>query len=70
MSKPKQTMSKAEMRQFAMWMSIFQMLPEIERTAIQYYLKGRADALTSNVEIPINLVEAKGAGQVEAAAAV
>ena len=55
------TVEKAEIQQIAEVLAIFQKLPENERLAIQYYIKGRIDALTGNVEIPVEFTKnAKG----------
>lgn len=53
MSAQKVTVDKAELQQIAEMLSVFQELPQMERVAIQYYIKGRIDAVTGNVEIPM-----------------
>ena len=58
MSKPQNTISKAEIYQLAEMLSIFQKLPPLERTAIQYYIKGRLDAMAATVEVPLKATAA------------
>lgn len=53
MNAQKATVDKAELRQLAEMLSVFQELPQMERIAIQYYIKGRIDAAAGNVEIPL-----------------
>ena len=42
------------LRQFVELLALFEKLPDLERVAIQYYIKGRVDAAADNIEIPIN----------------
>ena len=51
MNKQKSTISKAEARELAEMLSIFQKLSGWERIAVQYYIKGMMDAQASNIEI-------------------
>ena len=44
--------SKAELQQLAETLAVFQELPQMERIAIQYYIKGRVDANSAHIEIP------------------
>lgn len=53
MERQKVTVDKEELRQFSELLSEFQKLPQMERVAIQYYVKGRIDAIVGNIEIPI-----------------
>lgn len=53
MTKTVETASLEEINQLAEWLAIFQKLPEKDRIAIQYYIKGRIDAEANNVEIPV-----------------
>ena len=53
MERQAKTISKAELRQLAEMLTVFQRLPQMERIAIQYYIKGRVDAEKSTIEIPV-----------------
>lgn len=58
MSKQKEAMSKSELKQLAETLVIFQQLPEKERIAIQYYIKGRIDVAGEKIQIPVGAVNA------------
>lgn len=45
---------------FAEMLSVFQNLPQMERIAVQYYIKGRMDAVSGNIEIPVEFAQADG----------
>ncbi len=47
------TISKREYQELANMLTVFQQLPQVERIAIQYYIKGRVDAEKSIAEIPM-----------------
>lgn len=49
--------SKEEMRELAEVLAIFQKLPSPERIALTYYIKGRLDAKTENIEIPLGFTK-------------
>jgi len=53
MPKDKATISKEELRQLAETLAVFQKLPAMDQIAIQYYIKGRLDAIAAEIEIPI-----------------
>lgn len=59
MNNPKSTISRMEAKQLAEMLAIFQKLPERERIAIQYYIKGQVDAAASNtMEMPLSTLAA------------
>lgn len=60
MSTQKTTVEKAELRQLAEMLAVFQKLPQMERVAVQYYIKGRMDAVAGNIEIPVEFAQADG----------
>lgn len=60
MNSQKTTVEKAELRQLAEMLAVFQNLPQMERVAVQYYIKGRMDAVTGNIEIPVEFAQADG----------
>jgi len=49
----KAVVPKEEIREMAEVLAVFQKLPPTDRIAITYYIKGRLDALTTDMEIPI-----------------
>ena len=57
----KNSVSKAEIQEIAEILTIFNSIPEPERTAVKYYLKGRLDAEQGNIEIPVEFARRTGA---------
>lgn len=53
MNSQRAAIDKAELRQLAEMLSVFQKLPQTERIAVQYYIKGRIDAAAGTMEIPL-----------------
>lgn len=60
MDRQKVTVDKEELRQLAEMLSQLQKLPQMERIAIQYYIKGRLDAVAGIIEIPMESTRAAG----------
>ena len=59
--------NEEEVHQIAKMLVVFQKLPPIERIKMEYYIQGRADALTSNDEISTKTEIVKRTEQHEAA---